>query len=104
MPYSFATRAPAATPEQRYWQRNLRLTLALLALWFVVTFGFVFWAAELNITLLGWPFSFWMAGQGALLIYCAIIWYYAWAMGRLDDAYADAADQNSSSSDASASG
>lgn len=104
MPDSETTTPQAATPEQRYWRRNLRLTRVLLALWFVVSFGFVFWADELNFNVAGWPFSFWMAGQGALLIYCAIIWYYAWAMGRLDEAYAEASAQNSSSSEASASG
>lgn len=70
--------------DQAYWRGNLRLTAGLLALWFGLTFGCVFWAGELNFSLFGWPFSFWMAAQGALLVYCAIVWAYAWIMGRRD--------------------
>lgn len=77
---------PTPDPDQLYWRKNLQLTGCLLLLWFVVTFGFGFWASELNFSLFGWPFSFWVAAQGALLVYCGIVWYYALAMNRLDEA------------------
>ncbi len=32
----------------------------------------------------GWPFGVWAAAQGALLVFCAIVWVYALAMDRLD--------------------
>ena len=70
----------------RYWRTTLRLTLGLLVLWFLVTFGVSFFARELDFTFFGWPFSFWMAAQGSLLIYGIIITVYAVAMGRLDKA------------------
>lgn len=70
---------------QRYWRRNLRLTGVLLAIWFVVSFGIAFFARELSFTVFGWPFSFWVASQGALVVYCLIIWFYARRMDRLDD-------------------
>lgn len=70
----------------RYWRTTLRITLALLSVWFAVTFGVSFFARELDFTFFGWPFSFWMAAQGSLLIYCLIITVYAVVMGRLDDA------------------
>ncbi|HJV70309.1 DUF4212 domain-containing protein [Ideonella sp.] len=73
------------TPMQkRYWRRNLRITSVLLAIWFVVTFVVAYFARELDFTFLGWPFSFWVAAQGALIVYVVIIWYYARAMNRLD--------------------
>ncbi len=81
---------PASSPSARpprhsaYWRSNLRLTAGLLLLWFLVTFGFGFFAGDLNFSLFGWPFSFWMAAQGALVIYCLIVWAYAWAMDRQD--------------------
>lgn len=71
-----------------YWQRCLRLTGALLLLWTLLTFGFGYFAADLRFSLFGWPFSFWVAAQGALLVYCAIVWFYALAMDRLDAAHA----------------
>lgn len=73
----------------RYWRTTLRLTLGLLVLWFLVTFGVSFFARELDFTFFGWPFSFWMAAQGSLLIYGIIITVYAVAMGRLDKALED---------------
>ncbi|HEX6703394.1 MAG TPA: DUF4212 domain-containing protein [Albitalea sp.] len=74
-------------PDERhglYWRRNLRLTAILLMVWFAVTFGVGFFARELSFSFFGWPFSFWVAAQGALVVYVAITWYYARAMDRLD--------------------
>ncbi|HEX3142172.1 MAG TPA: sodium/substrate symporter small subunit [Rhizobacter sp.] len=69
-----------------YWRKNLRLTGTLLGVWFFVTFVVVFFARELDFAFFGWPFSFWVAAQGALLVYLALIGAYAWFMNRLDDA------------------
>ena len=75
-------------PERRavYWRKNLRITAVLLAVWFVVTFVATFFARDLRFNFFGWPFSFWLAGQGALLVYLALIGFYAWFMNRLDRA------------------
>lgn len=70
-----------------YWRKNLRITGLLLAIWFVVTFVVSYFARELSFTFFGWPFSFWMGAQGSLLVYCAIIGFYAWYMDRLDAAH-----------------
>lgn len=74
--------------HRQYWQKNLRLTAILLAIWFVVTFVIGWFARDLqSITIIGFPFSFYMAAQGSLIIYVLIIWYYARAMGKLDREY-----------------
>jgi len=70
--------------HRRYWRKNLNLTGTLLMVWFVITFGVAFFARELNFNFFGWPFSFWVASQGALLVYMAMIWFYARTMNRLD--------------------
>lgn len=71
-----------------YWQRNLNMTALLLAIWFVVTFVVSYFARELNdITVLGFPFGFYMGAQGSLIIYVLIIWYYAHYMNNLDKEY-----------------
>jgi putative solute:sodium symporter small subunit len=67
------------------WRRTMRLTMILLALWFGVTFAAIFFARELaGLTLFGWSVSFYLAAQGALLVYLAIVGIYALAMRRLD--------------------
>ena len=70
--------------HRQYWQKNLRVTSALLAIWFTVTFVVGWFARDLNFSFFGWPFSFWVASQGALVVYMVIIWFYARSMNRLD--------------------
>jgi putative solute:sodium symporter small subunit len=70
--------------HRQYWQKNLNITAVLMAVWFVVTFVVAYFARDLNFTFFGWPFSFWMAAQGSLIIYVVIIWFYARYMNQLD--------------------
>ena len=70
-----------------YWRKNLRITGILLAIWFFVTFVLGYFARDLNFSFFGWPFSFWIAAQGALIVYCVIIGYYARYMNKLDIEY-----------------
>ena len=84
---------PATAPDKNidhrdYWRRNQRVTIVLLTIWFVVTFVVSYFARELSaITLFGFPFSFYMGAQGALIIYVLIIWFYARYMNALDQEY-----------------
>ena len=77
------------TEKQReYWSRNMRLTAVLLFIWFVFTFVMAWYAIPLSeISIFGWPLSFYMAAQGSLIIYVLIIWYYARSMRNLDLEY-----------------
>lgn len=70
--------------QRRYWRKNLNITGILLAIWFVVTFVVSYNARALSFNFFGWPFSFWMGAQGSLVVYCAIIWFYARYMAKLD--------------------
>ena len=62
--------------HREYWQRNLRITGILLAIWFFVTFVVGYFARDLSFNFFGWPFSFWM-GAGPWWSTWLIIWYYA---------------------------
>lgn len=70
--------------QRRYWRKTLIVTALLLCAWFVTTFVVSYFARDLNFSFFGWPFSFWMGAQGSLIIYVAIIWFYAWYMNKLD--------------------
>ena len=73
--------------HKEYLSVNLRMTSILLAIWFVATFVMGWYARELNeITIIG-PLGFYMSAQGSLIIYVAIIWYYAHYMNNLDKEY-----------------
>ena len=73
--------------HREYWSKTLRITGILLAIWFFVTFVIGYFARDLDFTFFGWPFSFWVAAQGALIVYMLIIWYYAHYMNVLDQEY-----------------
>jgi putative solute:sodium symporter small subunit len=77
---------------QLSWRRSQQLTLVLLLVWAAVTFGPAFLAPYLHFNFFGWPFSFWMAAQGALLVYLAIVAIYGWAMNRSEPPVEDAAE------------
>jgi putative solute:sodium symporter small subunit len=71
--------------HRQYWSANLRITGILLFLWFFVTFVIGYYARDLTFSFFGWPFSFWVGAQGALIVYCLIIWFYARYMNNLDN-------------------
>ncbi len=71
--------------QRLYWQKNLRISAILMVIWFVVTFVVAFYARPLSeISFFGWPFSFWVGAQGALVVYVAMIGIYARYMNKLD--------------------
>lgn len=72
-----------------YWRRSRRLTAWLLLAWAVVGFAPVFFARELSVEVFGWPLAFWLASQGALLGFCAIVIIYAWRMNRLEREFSE---------------
>lgn len=73
--------------HQEYWRKNIRITSVLLVIWFIVGYVVPFFARDLTFTFFGWPFSFWMGAQGALIFFVLIIWYYAKYMNALDQEY-----------------
>lgn len=76
---------PGPAARSRHWRGNLRLTWALLVLWCVVSFVVPYFARDLTFTFFGWPFGFWMAAQGAMLVYLLIVGLYAARLRRLDE-------------------
>lgn len=74
--------------HREYWRKNLTITGILLLCWFVLTFVIGYFARELHdITILGFPFAFYMGAQGSLILYVAIIGVYAWYMNKQDRIY-----------------
>lgn len=68
-----------------HWRSTRKLTAVLLAVWFGSTFFFIFFARELDqIHLFGWPISFYMAAQGMMLIYLAIVVIHIRRMRRIE--------------------
>lgn len=64
--------------------RHLRLKAVLLCLWLLATFVSSFFARELSLPFGGWTFGYWMAAQGAVLVFIALVLVYCWAMNRFE--------------------
>ena len=75
--------------EQEARPRQWPLHAGLLLLWFVASFGVVFFARDLQFQVAGWPVAFWFAAQGALLVFIAIVVVFARSANRRDGPNAD---------------
>jgi putative solute:sodium symporter small subunit len=72
----------------QHWRRTRKLTTLLLLLWLLTGFCSAFFARALSgLSLFGWPISFYLAAQGASLVYLGILGFYAWRMRKLDREY-----------------
>lgn len=81
-------RPPGAgvTPSAaRLWRRTKQLTAVLLLLWILVNLVSTWFARELNqLHVADFPLGYWMAAQGALLLYLAIVLVYDRSMRRME--------------------
>jgi putative solute:sodium symporter small subunit len=69
-----------------YWKRNLGIVFKLLAIWFVVSFGFGILLHDWldNFRIFGFKLGFWFAQQGSIYVFVALIFAYVWIMNNLD--------------------
>ncbi|MFP4275336.1 MAG: DUF4212 domain-containing protein [Paracoccaceae bacterium] len=74
------------TEGRTYWKANLRIILISLVIWALVSFGFGIVLRPLlsGIKVGGSDLGFWFAQQGSILVFLALIFFYAWRMNRLD--------------------
>lgn len=80
---------PGGTPVRSagdYWSANLRLITICLVIWALVSFGFGIILRPLlsGVAVGGTDLGFWFAQQGSILVFIALIFFYAWRMNRLD--------------------
>ncbi len=78
--------AQRAESDKGYWQANVRIILISLVIWAVVSFGFGILLRPMlsGIAVGGSDLGFWFAQQGSILVFLALIFFYAWRMNRLD--------------------
>jgi len=72
-----------------YWKANIRLVLSLLSVWFFISFGcgILFVDALDTIRFGGFKLGFWIAQQGSIFVFVALILIYIRAMDKLDSKY-----------------
>ncbi|MHB1052013.1 MAG: DUF4212 domain-containing protein [Thiobacillus sp.] len=77
---------PQDFDSKAYWNATLRLLIITLVIWFIVSFGagILFRDVLDGIHLGGYPLGFWFAQQGSIYVFVALIFWYAWRMGKID--------------------
>ena len=72
-----------------YWRANLRVIWICLAIWALVSYGFaiIFRPLLAGIKFGGTDLGFWFAQQGSILVFIALIFFYAARMNKLDRDY-----------------
>lgn len=72
-----------------YWAANIRIITISLIIWALVSFGFGILLRPMlsGISVGGTDLGFWFAQQGSILVFLALIFFYAWRMNKLDREY-----------------
>ncbi|WP_299044715.1 DUF4212 domain-containing protein [uncultured Tateyamaria sp.] len=81
--------AQVSETDKGYWAANVRMILISLVIWAVVSFGFGIILRPMlsGIAVGGTDLGFWFAQQGSILVFLALIFFYAWRMNKLDKQY-----------------
>ena len=76
----------SAAKDAAYWSANIRLITVCLVIWALVSFGFGILLRPLlaGIPVGGTDLGFWFAQQGAILVFLALIFFYAFRMNKID--------------------
>lgn len=74
---------------KNYWKENLRYLAILLAVWFLVSYGFgILLHDELDaIRIGGFKLGFWFAQNGSIYVFVILIFVYVRLMNKLDEKY-----------------
>ncbi|NWG20000.1 MAG: DUF4212 domain-containing protein [Chloroflexi bacterium] len=71
-----------------YWNENNRLIISLLVIWFAVAYIPPLFINQLNqIRIVGFPLGYYFGSQFSLAVFVVLIFYYAYAMNKLDSKY-----------------
>jgi putative solute:sodium symporter small subunit len=73
------------TTDEIYWAKTSKLMILMMALWAFFGFGVHMLVVPLNaIKILGFPLGFYMAAQGSLIAFVAMLFWFAKAQNNID--------------------
>ena len=75
--------------SEGYWRANVKVQSSLLVVWGIVGLVLAVLLAEPlnNVVIGGFPLGFWIAQQGSIFVFVALIFIYARRMDRVDEEY-----------------
>ena len=74
---------------ETYWKSNIRIVSVLLSIWFFISFGCGILLVDFldQFRFGGFKLGFWIAQQGAIFVFVALIYAYIYLMDKLDNEY-----------------
>ena len=84
------------SPEVRsaHWAKTKNLTIIVLVIWFIFSFGVHWFADALNaVSFIGFPLGFYMAAQGSLIAFVVLIFWLANRQNKIDEEFGVAEDK-----------
>ncbi len=70
---------------EAYWKENKILMYLIMLVWFTVSYVAAIFASSLNnITILGFPFGYYMGAQGSIVTFVILNYFYSMKMNELD--------------------
>lgn len=75
--------------HKAYWKATIRLTISLLAVWFLVSFGAGILFRDMldKFSLGGAPLGFWFAQNGSIYVFMVLIFIYCRKMTQYEKKY-----------------
>ena len=74
--------------EEKHWSKTRSLMMMTLGIWFVLSFVIHFFVNGLNaISIAGFPLGYYMASQGALILFVVLIFWFANKQEAIDDEF-----------------
>ena len=74
--------------RRSHWRKTFWLTMVVLFIWVVFSFGVHMVATDLNsYSFLGFPLGFYLAAQGSLIVFVVTIFVQNWIQDSIDDSY-----------------
>ena len=71
--------------QEVYWKKTSNLMMLMIGLWIFFSFVIHFFVTPLNnIKILGFPLGFYMAAQGSLIVFVAMLFWFAKAQDKID--------------------
>lgn len=71
--------------EEAWWQKTKTLMIISLVVWAIAGFGIHFFVNQLNsMSFIGFPLGFYMAAQGSLIIFVALIFWFSARQDAID--------------------
>ena len=79
---------------EKHWEKTQRLMYIMMGLWICFSFFIHMFVSWLNaIKILGFPIGFYMAAQGSLVVFVAMLFWFAKAQDNIDEEFGVAEDR-----------